>query len=177
MVAVRASLVGKSATAWELFNQVLSGEPRGYFDIDQVGMCYPEPADDPGRYALKARAAGRVVRRFTDARVRRVIVSGVLDERSLSTVVEEVDRANVTFCRLRVEPEELKRRLSTRYSPEDVVRALAEADRWDRYDSTGGVVDTGEGDPLDTARRVAEAVRSAASLRCPTPRSRDGSAD
>lgn len=167
--------VGKSATAWELFNQVLSGEPRGYFDIDQVGMCFPEPADDPGRYALKARAAGRVVRRFTDAGVRRVIVSGVLDERSLSTVVEEVDRANVTFCRLRVEPGELKRRLSTRYSPEDVVRALAEADRWDRYDSTGGVVDTGEGDPLDTARRVAEAVRSAASP-TPVPPSRPRSA-
>lgn len=59
--------VGKSATAWELFTQVLSGEPRGYFDIDQVGMCSPEPANDPGRYALKARAAGRVVRRLTDA--------------------------------------------------------------------------------------------------------------
>lgn len=158
--------VGKSATAWELFTQVLNGEPRGYFDIDQVGMCYPEPADDPGRYALKARAAGRVVRRFTDAGARTVIVSGVLDERSLSTVVDEVDRANVTFCRLRVEPEELKRRLSTRYSPEDVVRALAAADRWDRYDSPGLLVDIGEGDPLDTARRVAEAVRAAAS---PTP--------
>ena len=165
--------VGKSATAWALFTQVLTGEPRGYVDIDQVGMCSPEPADDPGRYALKARAAGRVVRRFTDAGARTVIISGVLDERSVSTVVDEVDQAEVTFCRLRVESGELKRRLMTRYGPNDTARALAEADRWDRYDSTDPLVDTGEGDPLDTARRVAEAVRSAAS---PTPPSRPRSA-
>lgn len=154
--------VGKSATAWELFTQVLNGEPRGYFDIDQVGMCSPEPADDPGRYALKARAAVRVVRRFTDAGVRTVIISGVADERSMSTFLHEVGGAGVTFCRLRVDPEELKRRLSTRYGLNDTARALAEAHRWDRYDSAGLLVDTGEGDPLDNARRVAEAVRSAA---------------
>ena len=155
--------VGKSATAWELFDHVMSGEPRGYFDIDQVGMCYPEPEGDPGRYALKARAAGELVRRFTDAGARTVIVSGVMDERSLTDIVERVDQAGVTFCRLRVEPEELRRRLSTRYSPEDVVRALAEADKWDQHDSAHVVVDTGEGDPLDTARRVAKAFRLTAS--------------
>lgn len=158
--------VGKSATAWELFTQVLRGEPRGYFDIDQVGMCSPAPADDGGRYALKARAAGRVVRRLTDAGARTVIISGVLDERSLRTVVDEVDGAAVTFCRLRVDPGELKRRLATRYGPGDTARALAEADRWDRYDAAGLSVDTGGGDPLDIARRVAGAVRPAAS---PTP--------
>lgn len=141
--------VGKSATAWQLFTRVRHGEPRGYFDVDQVGMCYPEVAEDPGRYALKARAAGRVVRRLTGAGARTVIVSGVLDETSLSTVVGEVGPAAVTFCRLRVDPEELARRLHERYSPEDVSRALDEADRWDRHDSTHPVVDTGEGDPLE----------------------------
>lgn len=163
--------VGKSATAWQLFTQVLSGEPRGYFDIDQVGMCSPEPADDPGRYALKARAAGRVVRRLTDAGARTVIISGVLDERSLSTVADEAVGAAVTFCRLRVNPGELERRLSSRYGPSDTARALAEADRWDRYDTAGLLVDTGEGIPLDIARRVAEAVRSAApATRLPSSR-------
>jgi len=164
---------GKSATAWELFTQVLKGEPRGYFDIDQVGMCYPEPADDPGRYALKAGAAGRVVRRLTDAGALFVIVSGVLDERSLTTVVDAVDGAAVTFCRLRVERGELHRRLRRRYSPEEVARALDEADRWDRYDSAGLLVDTGEGVPLDVARRAAEAIRSAGpATAVPSSRSR-----
>lgn len=36
----------------------MGSAPRGYFDVDQVGMCYPDPDGDPGRYALKARAAG-----------------------------------------------------------------------------------------------------------------------
>ncbi len=153
----------------------MSGEPCGYFDIDQVGMCYPEPEGDPGRYALKARAAGALVRCFQQAGVRTVIVSGVLDERSLTEVVENVDQVGVTFCRLRVECEELKRRLETRYGPEDVVRALAEAHEWDRHGSTHVVVDTGEGDPLDTARRVVEAIRLAApSAPVSVPRPRSG---
>lgn len=154
--------VGKSTTAWELFTRVLRGEPRGYVDVDQVGMCAPAPADDPGRYALKARAAGRVIRRFTGAGARTVVVSGVLDERSLSAVVDGAGGAEVTFCRLRVEPGELRRRLATRYGPGDTARALAEADRWDRSDAAGLVVDTGEGSPLDVARRVADAVRAGA---------------
>lgn len=168
--------VGKSVTAWELYVHLLRGEPRGYFDIDQVGMCYPEPRDDPGRYALKARAAGALVRRLTDVGARTVIVSGVLAERSVREVVEGFNGVGVTFCRLRVEPEELRRRLETRYGAEDVVRAVAEAQEWDQRGSTHVVVDTGEGSPLDTARRVLEAVRaappsatmSASRLRSPT---------
>lgn len=85
-----------------------------------------------------------------------------MDERSLTEVIENVDQLGVTFCRLRVEREELKRRLETRYGPEDVVRALAEAHQWDHHGSTHVVVDTGQGDPLDIARKVAQAVRLAA---------------
>lgn len=154
--------VGKSVTAWELFTHALSGEPRGYFDVDQVGMCHPDPEGDPGRYALKAQAAAALVRRLTQAGARTVIVSGVLDKRSLTHFVEDVDPVEVTYCRLRVDPEELRRRLQSRYGPKDVERALAEADEWDRHGSAHVVVDTGEGDPLDTARQVAEAVRAAA---------------
>jgi uncharacterized protein YhfF len=29
-------------------------------DIDQLGMCYPEPASDPGRHRMKARNLGAV---------------------------------------------------------------------------------------------------------------------
>lgn len=54
-------------TAWELHTNVLAGEPRAHFDVDQVGMCYPERADDPDRYALKARSARALVRRLVAA--------------------------------------------------------------------------------------------------------------
>ena len=161
--------VGKSATAWQLFTEVLRGEPRGYVDVDQVGMCYPEPADDPGRHALKARAVGRVVRRFIGAGARSVVVSGVVDQRSLSTIVNEVDPAEVTFCRLRVDPGELERRLETRYAPDDVARALEEADAWDRDNGDSLVVDTGMGVPLEVAVRVAEIIRSASPSSAKSP--------
>lgn len=154
--------VGKSATAWELSAHLLSGEARGYFDVDQVGMCYPERDDDPGRHALKARAAGALVRRFTAAGARTVVVSGVLDEGSLGDVVAAADGAAVTFCRLRLDPEVLAVRLRSRYGPADVVRALAEAQEWDRRDPDHVVVDTGQGSPLDVAHRVLEAARVAA---------------
>lgn len=170
--------VGKSATAWQLFTEVLRGEPRGYVDVDQVGMCYPEPPGDPGRHALKARAVGRVVRRFAGAGVRSLVVSGVVDEHSLSTVADEVDPAEVTFCRLRVDPGELERRLRTRYAPEDVARALDEADAWDRDDPGSVVVDTSLGAPLDVALRVAEIIRSTPSASArPSPASRSAAPD
>jgi hypothetical protein len=66
--------VGKSVTAWELYAHELSGEPRGYFDVDQVGMSSPDPEGDPGRYALKARAAATLVRHHTGAGARTVVV-------------------------------------------------------------------------------------------------------
>ena len=149
--------VGKSVTAWALYADLLSGEPRGYFDIDQVGMCYPEPDDDPGRYALKARAATALVRRLTQVGARSVIISGVLDERSLRDIQKELGPFGVTFCRLRVGHEELRRRLQSRYGPADVDRALTEAEAWDRRSSTH-VVDTGGGSPLAVARRVLELI-------------------
>ena len=149
-------------TAWEVYGYGLSGEPRGYVDVDQVGMCFPDPGGDPGRYALKARAAAAVVRRFPSAGTRTVVVSGVLNEESLARIVEALDPVGVTFCRLRVDTEELRRRLQRRYGPDDMARALTEAAEWDRYGDTHLVVDTGEGDPGQAARRVVAAVRRAA---------------
>lgn len=152
--------VGKSTTAWELYDHLMRGKPRAYFDVDQVGMCYPEPTGDPGRFALKTRAAGALVRRLADAGAHTVVVSGVLDKGSLQEVAEEIHGASVTFCRLRVEPEELRRRVEARYGPEDVARALAEAQQWDQDGSGHPVVDVGECSPRDAARSVMEAINA-----------------
>lgn len=40
--------VEKSATAWQLFAEVLRGEQRGSVDIDQVGMSTPSRQTIPG---------------------------------------------------------------------------------------------------------------------------------
>lgn len=153
--------VGKSTIAWELYAHLLAGQPRAYFDVDQVGMCFPELPDDPGRYVLKARAAGALVRCLADAGAGTIVVSGVLDEASLRGIVAEVEGLPVTLCRLRADLLELSRRLETRYGPDDVARAMTEARDWDRRASTHPVVDTGVGTPLDGAGKVLEALMTA----------------
>jgi adenylylsulfate kinase-like enzyme len=43
--------VGKTAVAWQIYSELRrSGVPVGLVDIDQLGICYPEQPDDPGRH-------------------------------------------------------------------------------------------------------------------------------
>lgn len=70
--------VGKSTTAWAVANRLAgAGVATGYVDIDQLGMCYPAPDDDPDRWALKERALAGVARQFALAGIDRLVVSGV----------------------------------------------------------------------------------------------------
>ena len=72
--------IGKSTIGWEIFTQLIqAGIAVGYVDIDQLGICYPEPASDPGRHRMKAQNLGAVVANYRAAGARCVIVSGVVD--------------------------------------------------------------------------------------------------
>lgn len=72
--------VGKSTVAWALAERLgADGVRVGYVDIDQLGMCYPAPAEDPDRWLLKEAALGRVAARFAEAGAERLVVSGVAD--------------------------------------------------------------------------------------------------
>jgi hypothetical protein len=156
-----ASGVGKTSVTWELFVQLVrEGVPTGYVDIDQLGMCYapptaahwaPEPADDPGRHRLKARTLDAVVANFRDAGARCVLVPGVTDPvRGVHT--ELVPHAALTTCRLRAEPADLGRRLTTRGNPtDDLAEELAYSDALDRAFPGDPCVDT-------TGLTVAEVV-------------------
>ena len=54
--------IGKSTVGWEIFTQLTqAGIEAGYVDIDQLGMCYPEPAPDPGRHRMKAQNLGAAI--------------------------------------------------------------------------------------------------------------------
>lgn len=125
---------GKSATAWELFSSALSGRPRAFVDVDQLGMCYPAPEDDDARASLKARAAAVVARHHLGAGAGLVVVSGVLDDGADALVREALGEVPVLFCRLRAEEGALRSRLEQRYGGDDVGRALADARRWDASD-------------------------------------------
>jgi hypothetical protein len=118
--------VGKSTVAWQLFTSLAL--PTGYVDIDQLGMCYgpptahewaPDPLDDPGRYRLKENNLHAVIENYQRAGARGLIVSGIVDP------VRGVP-GFVTACRLRCEPDELRRRLAERGRPNERVEEILE---------------------------------------------------
>ena len=105
--------MGKSTIAWELFD----GMPcAGYIDIDQLGMCFPETPDDPGRTILEGRILGRAVANFRAAGASCLIVSGYIDsQRGIHT--EYLAEAALQVLRLRCDLPELHRRLQLRARP------------------------------------------------------------
>jgi adenylylsulfate kinase-like enzyme len=53
--------VGKTSVGFELFDQLSkSGVPTAYVDLDQLGLCYPAPGDDPHNNRVKTRNLGAV---------------------------------------------------------------------------------------------------------------------
>lgn len=119
--------VGKTTVSWELFSKLTkAGSAAAYVDIDQLGICRPDPPHDPGRYRTQARNLGAILANFQAAGARCAVVSGVIDpERGVYPDVTE--RAAVTLCRLRAGPDELRRRfLQRRGDPslvDDVLRS------------------------------------------------------
>lgn len=72
--------VGKSTIGWAIARRLAeAGERCGYVDIDQLGMCYPAPTDDPDRWTLKESMLVRVAAQFQRAGIGRLVVSGVAD--------------------------------------------------------------------------------------------------
>lgn len=146
--------VGKTTIAVEIHRRMRqAGVDAGYIDIDQLGICYPEPDRDPGRHRLKARNLGAVVETFRTAGARCVIVSGVVDSTN-GVHHDELTQAAVTVYRLRSDAAELKRRITARGTRIQLLDAmLREAEALDRSDFADLCVDT-------TGRDVAEVVES-----------------
>ena len=117
-------------------------------DVAELG---PEPADDPGRHRLKARALDAVVANFRYAGARCVVVPGVTDP-VRGVHADLVPHAALTTCRLRAESTDLRRRLAARGRPsDDLAPELSYADALDRAFATEPCVDT-------TGLTVAEVV-------------------
>ena len=117
--------VGKSTVAWQLYEELTAGGSRwGYVDIDQLGMCYPAGEDDPDRHRLKGSVLGALLPNYAAAGIRTLVVSGVLDPALAGWTSEQLVGAEVTFCRLVVGEQELRRRLDQRGGGEswDAVR-------------------------------------------------------
>lgn len=148
--------VGKSTVAWQIFIDLQrAGTMSGFVDIDQLGICYPEPPDDPGRHRMQVANLAAVADSYRAAGARCVVVSGVVDG------AHGVDRdrlgdVELTWCRLRADHGQLIQRLRDRgevqYDLDEVWREAELLDRGNIID--GAVVDTTDLGMAEVVRQV-----------------------
>jgi adenylylsulfate kinase-like enzyme len=151
--------IGKTSVGWEIFTQLTQvGIAAGYVDIDQLGICYPEPASDPGRHRMKARNLGAVVANYRAAGARCVIVSGVVDP-GRGVPADLIPRSAVTVCRLRAGRDELRQRFLGRGGQAGLLeQVLSQADAMDASDVADVCVDTSGLADTEAARLVRERI-------------------
>ena len=160
------SCVGKSSAAWELYSSAETDDRRvGYVDIDQLGMCYPAPEEDPERDLVKAAALHGLIRSLSSVYVGLLIVSGIMDPRYLAEY-EGLDGVAFIFVRLTLEHAELAERCRVRWGAQEMVDAIITDARYlETHGLEHPVIDT----TGLTVPEVADAVRVAAGLASPTP--------
>ncbi len=138
--------VGKSTVSWRLYTELASSGRRVAFaDSDQLCMCYPVPAGDPGRQHVKALNVGAMISNFGSAGAQCVIVNGVLSPAGLETGL--LPDARVTICRLRASVDSVERRFIARHGRRDDTGGLLQEVRdeirlMDDSSFAGACVDT-----------------------------------
>jgi len=138
--------VGKSTVSWRLYTELASSGRRVAFaDSDQLCMCYPAPAGDPGRQHVKALNVGAMISNFGSAGAQCVIVNGVLSPAGLETGL--LPDARVTICRLRASVDSVERRFIARHGRRDDTGGLLQEVRdeirlMDDSSFAGACVDT-----------------------------------
>ena len=126
--------VGKSSVGFELFEQLTrAGTPAAYVDLDQIGHCHPEPADDPRNHRLRARTLGQFCAGARATGAECLIVSGLVDTaEQVARHAEQLPDTALTVCRLRADPAELRERFVGRgwllELTEEAARNAAELD-------------------------------------------------
>ena len=136
--------VGKSTVAWAIFTHFREAEtPVAYIDIDQLGMCCPEPTGDPTRDLMKARNLAAAAETFRAHGAQVLVVSGVIDESWAPTYECEAEPADIRWCQLHLDDDLLRQRLEARgWHGEMVKEALEYAGAQERSTFAHTSIDT-----------------------------------
>jgi broad-specificity NMP kinase len=150
---------GKSTAAWALCRRLAEqGIRPAYVDIDQLGMLYPAPHDDPGRYRLKANAFDALLPGYLAHGAQVVIVSGVIDP-APGAPLGLSSASNITLVTLAPDREDLRQRLLARgVESAEIDDAVAENDML-RATFPDSVIDTGGLSVAATVDRLLPSVR------------------
>lgn len=144
--------VGKSAVAWAIYSGV---SDAAYVDTDQLGMCYPARAEDPGNDRLMAANVAAMWPNFRRAGARCLIVSGCIDTPDLVPTYTAIPYTTATIVRLRADREILRHRFLARGRYVDLIEAaLAEADALDNAGFPGLCMDTTGKSIADIAEQI-----------------------
>ena len=153
--------VGKSTVGWELSAQLnAAGISTAYLDLDQIGLCYPAPAEDPDNHRIKVRNLAEMWPVYRAAGAQCLVLSGgVVTPELVRAYAEPLQGAELTLCRLRVGHDALRARIEHRgwltYLADE---SVAEADALDRSDFADLTVDTDGLAVAEVARRVRAAA-------------------
>ena len=153
--------VGKSTVGWELSTQLnAAGISTAYLDLDQIGLCYPAPAEDPDNHRIKVRNLAAMWPAYRSAGAECLVLSGgVVTPELVRSYAEPLRGTELTLCRLRVGHDALRARIEHRgWLTHLADESVAEADALDRSDFADLTVDT-DGLPVaEVARRVRAAA-------------------
>ena len=143
--------VGKSATGFELFEQLVRrNKSVAFIELDQIGMCMPAPV--PSRSTAKAINLLGILDNFGAAGASGVIVCG--DLASTMREVVMVARSQPVLCRLRADDDVAFRRLTIRRSAQYATSSGA----YEAYNVPAGDLDIST-HPQPVTEVAAEIVR------------------
>jgi hypothetical protein len=108
--------VGKSTVGYEAFRRLCrSGRTSAYIDHDQIGLCYPQPPDDPNNHRIKSTNLGVVWGTYREAGATSLIMCGGAERAELVPLyVAKVPDTMVRVVRLRAAPAVLRERIFRR---------------------------------------------------------------
>jgi hypothetical protein len=148
---------GKSTVGWAVYEDLVRcGVRAGFLDVDQLGLLsVPAPPGDPHRYRLKEANMAAVVENYRATGCEVLVAAGTVND-SPDVSSASLTGISLTSFRLRVSPQEQRRRLTSRGSgPDFIANAPRQTVDPDRTGCADACIDT-DG---RTVAEVADLVR------------------
>lgn len=155
---------GKTTTADAVGALLRSaGLPHAVIDLDALRRGWPAPDDDPWGSRVERANLAAVAANYRAAGARRLVLAGVLEERSALPAYEEAVGGPIVVCRLRVGLDRVRARLLARHAPGGerdwhLARSGELDGILDANDPADHVVDVDGEAPETVARRVLAVV-------------------